>query len=225
LALAVLAGTTPPDPDSDDGYNDPANAPSKQQAGLQVAPLANPNLGTYHGSTKDGQTIWKDGSGNLYIELAASGQRVPVSANGTPLPQSQWKASYTIGQSDGGPGVWINAPPLKNPADSCYQCQITGAPVQVEYKVNGIRFDGYDPSTNVLIDAKRFENWPLPDKAFSVNSILLAADTQTRAARGTSATIVWHVPNQAAKAKIEQIFKSRTDAPPPPIIIKITPKG
>jgi filamentous hemagglutinin len=132
--------------------------------------------------------------------------------------------SFLPGRSDGGPGEWIVAPPLKNPQDTCYQCQITGAPPQIEYKVNGIRFDGYVPSTNVLIDAKRWEKWPLPDKGFSQDSVMQTADSQIRAARGTGATIEWHVPNQAAKDKIEKIFTDKLGSLPE-ITIKITPKG
>jgi hypothetical protein len=213
LALAVLAGTTPPDPDSDDGYNDPANAPSKQQAGLQVAPLANPNLGTYHGSTKDGQTIWKDGSGNLYIELAASGQRVPVSANGTPLPQSQWKASYTIGQSDGGPGVWKT---VFTPQSGCdYQCQVTGAPRHVEYVVNGMKFDGYDPATKKLIDAKDWSGYP-PD--FLIDKEIENGRAQLDKANGIP--VEWRISDMA---RAEQMRKAFKDAKVP-ITVKYVPK-
>jgi hypothetical protein len=53
-------------------------------------------------------------------------------------------SNFTLGASDGGPGTWAS---LTRPDTDAYryQSRITGAPRGVEYNVNGVNFDGYDP--------------------------------------------------------------------------------
>jgi hypothetical protein len=85
--------------------------------------------------------------------------------------------SYVIGESDGGPGVWAesNLYP-RDAADAAYQQAATGAPHGVEYAVDTSLmkksdvkyFDGYDPNTGNLIDAKNYVSWPDTSKPFSM---------------------------------------------------------
>ncbi len=81
--------------------------------------------------------------------------------------------SYVLGESDGGPGIWVKSPKYpRRQADAAYQQIATGAPEGVEYQVKAVLrgdtketaklFDGYDPSTGHLLDAKRWDHFP-PD--------------------------------------------------------------
>ncbi|MEL3911630.1 Tox-REase-5 domain-containing protein [Treponema pedis] len=75
------------------------------------------------------------------------------------------KPSFKTGESDGGSGTWQKRTTPKKGAD--YQRQVTGAPENTEYVVKTDRmkrkekkFDGYEPRTNTLIDAKDWKKWP-----------------------------------------------------------------
>jgi len=89
------------------------------------------------------------------------------------------RPTFQVGQSDGGPGVWANSSKYpRSAADAAYQQSATGAPAGVEYAVDtplmksGVKyFDGYDPNTGNLIDAKNYVDWPNPDLPFSMKSV------------------------------------------------------
>jgi hypothetical protein len=89
------------------------------------------------------------------------------------------RPTFGIGNSDGGPGVWSQSSKYPtSPADAAYQQAATGAPTGVEYKVDtplmksGVKyFDGYDPNTGNLIDAKNYLDWPDTKLPFSMTSV------------------------------------------------------
>ena len=120
---------------------------------------------------------------------AEEAPKEPVAAAGAPAPdpedpeaargqgdassQTPKKPSYQIGASDGGPGQWVEANENTKPADAAYQQKVTGAPQGTVYNVPNtnaptgvVSFDGYDPATNTLIDAKNWNKWPI-DEGFS----------------------------------------------------------
>jgi YD repeat-containing protein len=86
--------------------------------------------------------------------------------------------SYVVGASDGGPGIWANSPKYPTDAmDAAFQQSATGAPAGVEYAVpttqnaSGIKyFDGFDPQSGNLIDAKNYVNWPKENLPFSMDA-------------------------------------------------------
>ncbi len=80
-------------------------------------------------------------------------------------------ASYKEGASDGGSGKWVADSPKypRDPAHAGYQQRAAGAPPGMEYQVpapvrlkpSGVKlFDGYDPATGHLLDAKNYVDWP-----------------------------------------------------------------
>jgi hypothetical protein len=119
-------------------------------------------------------------------------------------------ATYRIGSSDGGPGAWTQANESMGQDAAAYQEQVTGAPAGTVYNVanpntaSGITsFDGYDPASNTLIDAKFWNNWPI-STGFSTQSVVTQATTQIQAANG--ANIIWYVPSQATATAVENIL-------------------
>lgn len=145
------------------------------------------------------------------------------------------KLTYRIGASDGGPGVWSDRDALKklnhpDHVDYRYQSEVTGAPRNVEYHVNGTNFDGYDPDRIVLIDTKRFEPGnPLTDPKIKDAAwvagfkakILAEARGQVRAADGTGATIEWHVSGRAEAAALRDLLIKPSDREPAVVGITI----
>jgi hypothetical protein len=94
--------------------------------------------------------------------------------------------------------------------EAAYQQKATGAPQGTVYNVpntdapTGVTsFDGYDPATNTLIDAKYWNKWPI-DEGFSSDSVVKQAQSQIDAARGTN--IVWRVPSPETAAKVSRIL-------------------
>jgi hypothetical protein len=124
---------------------------------------------------------------------AAEAPKQPVAAAGAPAPdpddpqgsrrqddaggQTPKKPSYEIGASDGGPGQWTKVNEGLTPEEDAYQQKATGAPQGTVYNVpnpvapSGVTsFDGYDPATNTLIDAKYWNKCPI-DEVFSSRSV------------------------------------------------------
>ena len=88
-------------------------------------------------------------------------------------------SNFAIGASDGGPGAWSS---ISRPDTDAYRYQerITGAPRGVEYNVNGVNFDGYDPQRDVLLDAKHWtQECPLGDRCRSESLRRMLADKIT----------------------------------------------
>jgi hypothetical protein len=121
------------------------------------------------------------------------------------------KPSYQQGQSDGGPGTWEQRGRYGKPEDIQFQKKVTGAPEGVEYVVKGpnpkgeVKFDGYDPEADALLDAKRYEKWPPLDKEFGKKAILDEAQRQIKAYRNGT-PIEWHVASEEKAKMIEEIF-------------------
>ena len=122
-------------------------------------------------------------------------------------------SNFTPGATDGGPGTWSS---IARPDTDAYRYQqrITGAPRGVEYNVNGVNFDGYDPQRNVLLDAKHWtQECPLGDRCRSeslkqmmADRLLEEAERQIRAVRGSEATIEWRVVDEEMALRIGDIL-------------------
>jgi len=123
------------------------------------------------------------------------------------------KPSYEIGASDGGPGKWAKVNEGISSEKAAYQQKATGAPPGTAYDVpdpgakSGVTsFDGYDPETNTLIDAKRWTGWPI-EEDFSNRRVVETAKRQIRAAKGTK--IVWRVASREKVSVLRDIFDDR----------------
>ena len=128
-----------------------------------------------------------------------------------PKGRTPKKASYEIGASDGGPGQWAKVNENLTPEEAAYQQKATGAPKGTAYNVPDpeaptgfTKFDGYEPETNTLIDAKLWNDWPI-EKKFSTDSVMEQVERQLRSARGTK--IVWRVPSSEKASQLEAIFQ------------------
>jgi len=125
------------------------------------------------------------------------------------------KPSFKDGQSDGGPGTWeTRTTPEKGAA---YQEQVTGAPKNTEYvvktdkmKSGEKKFDGYDPETNTLKDAKDWDKWPPSgnkpwEKAArqsEINKARMDADIASEA----GGKLEYHVPTEEKATQLREIF-------------------
>lgn len=166
---------------------------------------------------------------NSQKDDAAETQKQPAASVGAPPPnqeepedargqgdaksQRPRKPSYKIGASDGGPGKWAQANENMKPNATAYQQKATGAPQGRVYNVanseakSGVTsFDGYDPATDTLIDAKYWNKWPI-DKKFSADSVLKQARSQIKAAKG--ARIVWKMPSPERAAKVRSLLEKK----------------
>ena len=93
---------------------------------------------------------------------------------------------------------------------AAYQQKATGAPQGTVYNVPNPKapagvtsFDGYDPATNTLIDAKYWNKWPI-DAEFSSRSVVKQAQSQIDAAKGTN--IVWKIASPEKAANVQDIL-------------------
>ena len=71
-------------------------------------------------------------------------------------------------------------------------------------------FDGYDPKRDVLLDAKDWDDWPI-DKKFAIDSVLDDAQNSSDVAKQAGRKLEWHVPTEAKKQQLDELFKSRSD--------------
>lgn len=117
------------------------------------------------------------------------------------------KSKFELGQSDGGPGVWSNVDAKGNKFDrgtglnNLFEKEISGAPNNIEYLVNGKLFDGVDVGRKVLLDAKRYEPGniitkpglpPAVTNGFIAN-VLEDAVGSLKAAEKSRFTVEWHI--------------------------------
>jgi hypothetical protein len=126
------------------------------------------------------------------------------------------KPSFVHGQSDGGKGVWSYNSRTSG-SDSTwakYQSQVTGAPDGTEYLVktdlmsSGQKwFDGYDPNRNVLLDAKRYLDWPKENLPFSVNKVVEDARMESAIAKQLKTKVEWHIPSQEKADLVQQLLR------------------
>ncbi|AAT90091.1 hypothetical protein ATY41_06100 [Leifsonia xyli subsp. xyli] len=107
--------------------------------------------------------------------------------------------------SDGGPGLWEKSPTRTKGQD--YQEFITGMERGTEYKVNGVDFDGYDKTRNVLLDAKDWQKYPPLNQTFWQEGTLEQIGNQIRAANGMR--IEWHLSTQAAKDAVDKMLEKQ----------------
>lgn len=139
------------------------------------------------------------GHDGLWVHNAKCDLPIPYKAPISP-------SGYKLGASDGGLGTWRNIGREDN-QNFQYEKQITGAPSNIEYQVNGINFDGYDPNRRVLIDAKNYsENNAIVKGGpqFLINKELAQAKDQVIAAKGMK--IEWHVANKKAADNLNDLF-------------------
>lgn len=140
------------------------------------------------------------------------------------------KPPFKDGQSDGGPGTWeTRTTPEKGAA---YQEQVTGAPKNTEYvvktdkmKSGEKKFDGYDPETNTLKDAKDWDGWPPSgnskfDQAMR-NQEVKNIQKDAQIARDKGANLEYHVPTEAKKQQILEMLETNI---PDNFDIIVTPK-
>jgi hypothetical protein len=141
---------------------------------------------------------------NTFCDLVMP-RKAPISPSG-----------FKIGASDGGKGKWAVANRGVETPQSKYETQITGAPHNVEYEVNGVKFDGYDSQTKVLLDAKNYTNNNPLVKGFPPSAIKGIQDDLLDQARRQIAVagsnrIEWVVSNQKALDAIKTLFSQNGD--------------
>ena len=117
----------------------------------------------------------------------------------------------TGGGDNNGPGEWENVNESMSERASQYQSQITGRPPGSVYRVNGVKFDGYQDGT--LIDAKGpgYANFLKPNGTFQPwwsgsRGLVDQARSQIAAANGTP--IKWYVAEPEAADAINALLRS-----------------
>ena len=136
------------------------------------------------------------------------------------------KPSFQHGKSDGGPGKWQKeTTPEKG---STYQQKVTGAPKDTEYVIETElmlsgkkKFDGYNPETNALIDAKDWDTWPPEGQSWAEDRVVDVARTDLEIAQEVGSSLEYHVPTQSKANQINSIFRREGLEE---IIVIVTPK-
>lgn len=168
---------------------------------------------------------WPDWAQDLLVRLRSTGQMVEryTSTPGQQLVQAardwfilQATGSSTPpggnirphaglrGTSEGGVGSWERAPIRSGGVE--YQEQICRVERGLEYYVEGVAFDGYDPARNVLLDSKDWRGYPPTDANFWEYKTLDEAVRQTNAARASVTQIEWVVATEQAATAIRRLF-------------------
>ncbi|QRK11233.1 hypothetical protein JQX13_14845 [Archangium violaceum] len=118
----------------------------------------------------------------------------------------------------GGPGQWVEDTSNMSEQARAYQAQVTGAPKKWCYKVcrgtDCAEYDGFDPKTGTLLEAKAREYQKWFDKKLDpqwnyqgLNGMLEQAERQLRVARGMR--LRWHVAEERMVAVLRKHFDAR----------------
>jgi hypothetical protein len=141
----------------------------------------------------------------------ASTRQSAQSAN-PPLPPKPplQQASQLLGKTQGGPGVWKNAPARTKGME--YQEQISGVTRGLEYAMpskapgrGDVLFDGCDAQRRVLLDAKDWQGYPPAKASFWKPGTVNEARRQIKAA--DSMPIEWHFSTQESFTAVKNLFK------------------
>lgn len=108
------------------------------------------------------------------------------------------------GSTDNGPGEWAQSPTRSKGVE--YQEFITGMERGTEYRVDGVNFDGYDSTRNVLLDAKDWRGFPPANTDFWHNGALDEIMRQANAADGTA--VEWHFSTESAKDAVDDLLRT-----------------
>lgn len=186
---------------------DTLQAENGKQQTVQFVEIKNEALTAYNLTVQDFHTYFVKGRG---AEIDAVWVHNECDTVSKPVTRIEG-ASYKHGESDGGPGQWgYNHTPVTGAA---YQHQVTGAEKDTEYIVktnlmpSGKKaFDGYDPKTDVLLDAKDWDSWPI-DESFAIRAVLKDAQQSSKVAKQVGKKLEWHVPTEAKKQQLDELFK------------------
>jgi hypothetical protein len=115
----------------------------------------------------------------------------------------------------GGPGQWVEDTSSMSEQARTYQAQVTGAPKRWCYKVcrgtDCAEYDGFDPKTGTLLEAKALEYQKWFDKNLDpqwnyqgLRGLLEQAERQLRVARGLR--LRWHVAEERMVSVLRKHF-------------------
>ena len=198
-----------------------AKASPAGQAGAEPAPTRdNRDIETQLGFPPRVKPSTQAKAGSGPAELALPTPRLP---------------SYRVGESDGGPGQWVGDSkryPKSNPNAAAYQQLSTGAPQGTEYKVTGVSkslmpsgekyFDGYDPETRNLIDAKNYVDWPKESFKPSVDQVAKELRTESKVAADFGSTLEIRVATPEKAKALQNIIEEKGI---PNTVVKAWPPG
>ncbi|ATB35398.1 hypothetical protein CYFUS_000811 [Cystobacter fuscus] len=116
----------------------------------------------------------------------------------------------------GGPGQWVEDTSSMSEQARDYQAQVTGAPKRWAYEVcrgtECVDYDGYDPTTGTLLEAKALEYEKWWDEALKVRwkykgaqGLIDQARRQSRLAGGLR--VRWHVAEPRMVAILKKLFQ------------------
>jgi hypothetical protein len=182
---------------------------------------------------------WPDWAQDILVRIRSTGQMVErytttpgqqlvlatrdwfiLQATGSGTPNNNIRPHAGLrGTSEGGVGSWERAPVRSGGVE--YQEQICRVERGLEYYVEGVAFDGYDPARNVLLDSKDWRGYPPADADFWIEKTLDEAVRQTIAARASGTPIEWVVATEQAAKAIRELFK---DKPNININVVVVPK-
>ena len=88
------------------------------------------------------------------------------------------------------------------------------------------KFDGYDPETNTLIDAKDWDSgpkgWPPKDQDWASKNVADIARKDAAIAKDAVSKLEYHVPTQEKANQLKKIFlKEKVSG----VDVVVTPKG
>ncbi|MET4083230.1 hypothetical protein ABIB40_003199 [Pedobacter sp. UYP30] len=120
------------------------------------------------------------------------------------------------------PGYWVKTPVDRGDKSG------TKSEYQVEtknMKSGKKNFDDYDPNTKEFIDYKDWNNGYPPKTGAKFDSAVKDAETQARIAQEHGTITRWEVPNEASKARIDELIKDNVDRELQPYIkVVVNPK-
>ncbi|WP_158502182.1 restriction endonuclease fold toxin 5 domain-containing protein [Vitiosangium sp. GDMCC 1.1324] len=116
----------------------------------------------------------------------------------------------------GGPGHWVEDTSSMSEQSRSYQAQVTGAPKRWAYRVcrdgECVDYDGFDPKTDMLLEAKSrgYDKWFDQDlkvrwKYEGADDMVKQARRQSRLAGGLR--VRWHVAEARMVAVLKKLFK------------------
>lgn len=96
-----------------------------------------------------------------------------------------------------------NMTPVRTTGTACHEL-ISGMERGSKYSVDGVNFDGYDPTRNVLLDAKDWKNYPPLSQKFWKDGTVDGIRRQVAVADGMP--IEGHFTTEAAKDTIDELI-------------------
>lgn len=111
-------------------------------------------------------------------------------------------------------GKWVFSPDSASPRAKAYEAQITGMPAEIDYRVNGVKFDGCNLQSRDFLEAKGPGYEGLAERVvpyvggdfFQVRTL---AQMQRQQQAAPPSQVQWHVAERSVVTRLSRLARRR----------------